>query len=160
MSDERPKTKAELLERIRAGRARLEAVVAKLDETALEKADADGWAIKDHLAHLADWSERAAAGIQGRPAYEGLKLDKSAMDLSEDEVNARLQARSHSRPAAELLADFRRANDHILQLITDLPDSKLFGPGADERLLGNIIGNTYEHDSEHQGWIEERLRKA
>ena len=35
-----------------------------------------------------------------------------------------------------------------------------FGPQADERLLGNIAGNTYEHDSEHRGWIEERLKGA
>ena len=158
MSQQSPTNKAELLQRIRADRARLEKVLAPLDDAALEKPAADGWAIKDHLAHLAAWSQKAAAGIEGRPAYEGLGLDKSAMGLSEEELNARLQARSHSRPAAELVAEFRQANDHILQLISDLPESRLFGPQADERLLGNITGNTYEHDEEHRGWIEERLR--
>jgi hypothetical protein len=160
MTNTEPTNKAELQERIRADRARLERVLAPLDDAALEKAGPDGWAIKDHLAHLAAWSEKAAAAVQGRPAYEGLGLDKSAVGLSEDEINARLQARSHSRPAADLLAEFRQANDHMLQLISDLPESKLFGPQADERLLANITGNTYEHDSEHQGWIEERLRGA
>jgi hypothetical protein len=157
MSEQQPTSKAELLQRIRADRARLEQVLAPLDEAALEKPGPDGWAIKDHLGHLAAWSQKAAADVQGRPAYEGLGLDKSAVVLSEEEINARLQALSHSRPAAELVAEFRQANAHILQLISDLPESKLFGPQADERLLGNITGNTYEHDEEHRGWIEERL---
>jgi hypothetical protein len=160
MTDTDPTNKAQLLQRIRADRARLEHVLARLDEAALEKPGPDGWAIKDHLAHLAAWSEKAAAGIQGRPSYEGLGLDKSAVGLSEEELNARLQERSRARPAAELLAEFRKANDHILQLITDLPEGKLFGGQADERLLGNIKGNTFEHDAEHQGWIEERLKGA
>jgi hypothetical protein len=160
MTENEPSNKAELVQRIRADRARLERVLSNLDDAALEKAGPDGWAIKDHLAHLAAWSQKAAAAVEGRPAYEGLGLDKSAVGLSEEELNARLQARSHGRPAAELLAEFRQANDHILQLISDLPEGKLFGPQADERLLGNITGNTYEHDAEHQGWIEERLRGA
>ena len=158
MSETEPTNKAELAKRIRADRARLEQVLAKLDDAALEKPGPDGWAIKDHLAHLTAWSQKAAAAVEGRPAYEGLGLDKTAVGLSEEELNARLQARSHGRPAGELLAEFRQANDHILQLISDLPEGKLFGPQADERLLGNIKGNTYEHDAEHQGWIEERLR--
>jgi len=160
MSEIEPTNKAELVKRIRADRARLEGVLSKLDDAALEKPGSDGWAIKDHLAHLAAWSQKAAATVEGRPAYEGLGLDKSAVGLSEEELNARLQARSHGRPAAELLAEFRQANDHILQVINDLPEGKLFGPEGDERLLGNIKGNTYEHDAEHQGWIEERLRGA
>ena len=160
MTETQPTNKAELIQRIRADRARLERVLAKLDDAALEKPGPDGWAVKDHLAHLAAWSQKAAAGVEGRPAYEGLGLDKSAVGLSEDEINARLQARSHILPAAQVLAEFRQANDHILQLIGDLPEAKLFGSKADERLLGNITGNTYEHDTEHQGWIEERLKAA
>jgi hypothetical protein len=160
MTETQPTNKAELMQRIRADRARLEQVLATLDDAALEKAGPDGWAIKDHLAHLTAWSQKAAAGVQGRPFYEGLGLDKSAVGLSEDELNARLQARSHGRPAAELLAEFREANDHILQLISDLPETKLFGPEADKKLLANIAGNTYEHDAEHRGWIEERLKGA
>ena len=158
MSDTQPANKSELKARIRADRARLEQVLAPLDEAALENPGPDGWAIKDHLAHLTAWSQRAAAFVEGRPAYEGLGLDQSAMALSEEEINALLQARSHERPVAALLAEFRQANDHILQLIEATPESKLFGPEADERLLGNIIGNTYEHDTEHRGWIEERLK--
>ncbi|MEP7357372.1 MAG: DinB family protein [Anaerolineales bacterium] len=160
MSEPQPTNKAELLQRIQSDRARLEKVLAPLDDAALEKPGKDGWAIKDHLAHLTAWRQRAAAGIQGRPAYEGLGLDQSAEGLSEDELNASIQARSHARPAADLVAEFRQANDHIQQLIRDLPESKLFGPQGDERLLGNISGNTYEHDAEHQGWIEERLKGA
>jgi hypothetical protein len=158
MSNEQPANKAELLQRIRADRARLEKVLASLDDAALEKAGPDGWAIKDHLAHLAAWSQKAVANVQGRPSYEGLGLDQSAVGLSEEDINARIQARSHARPAAELLAEFRRANDNIVKLITDLPESKLFGAEADDRLLGNITGNSYEHDEEHRGWIEERLK--
>jgi len=160
MTDTKPTNKAELMERIRADRARLEQVLATLDDAALEKSGTDGWAIKDHLAHLTAWRQKAAAGVKGRPFYEGLGLEKSAVGWSEDEINARLQARSHGRPAAELLAEFRQANDHILQLIGDLPDEKLFGPEADKKLLANIAGNTYEHDAEHQGWIEKRLKSA
>ena len=154
-----PASQAELLRRIRAGRAALEQTLSPLDEAALEALDSDGWAIKDHLAHLAAWSNRAAAAIQGRSGHAGLGFDKAALDgLSEDEINALIQARSHGRPASGVVAEFRQAHDSICQLIAELPESKLFGPQGDPRLLGLIAGNTYEHDAEHQGWIEERLR--
>jgi uncharacterized protein (TIGR03083 family) len=153
-----PTTKSELLQLIRDSRSRLEQTLARLDEQALEKPGPDGWAIKDHLAHLAAWSRRAQASIDGRPAHEALGLDESDLQgKSEDEINARLQAKSHQRPAAELLAEFRRAHDSILQEVESLPDDSLFGPNANERLLGRISSNTFGHDDDHLPWIEAQI---
>lgn len=153
-----PTTKAELLQRIRDSRARLEGRLTTLDEGMLERPGADGWAIKDHLAHLAAWSRRAQATIDGRPAHEALGLDESDLrDASEDDINARIQARSSTRPAAELLAEFREAHDSMLRQLEALPDDRLFGPHAVERLARHISGNTCYHDDAHLPWIEERI---
>jgi len=44
----------------------------------------------------------------------------------------------------------------LLARIEALPELELFGP--DDRLLGNISGNTYGHDEEHRPWIEAVLQ--
>lgn len=153
-----PATKAELLQRIRESRARLEGTLARLSIEALERPAEDGWAIKDHLAHLSAWSRRAQATIDGRPAHEALGLAESDLQgASEDEINARIQQRSRLRPASELLDEFRDAHDSMLRQLEALPEDRLFGPTAEERLARHISGNTCYHDDAHRTWIEERI---
>ena len=56
-------SKTELMDRITAGYEALERVLRGLDETQIDRTGPDGgWAIKDHLFHLAAW-ERGIAWL-------------------------------------------------------------------------------------------------
>src|SRR5579859_1220897 len=148
-----PKKKAELLERMRSARADLEAILARLDDAALAAPGPEGWAVKDHLAHLAAWQRKVLGNMDGRASHEVLGVPE-AVYTSGDwvAINEYVRAPDKDRSAAEIVAEFRRANGDIARRVTALPEEQLFG--ADDRLLNNISGNTYGHDEEHKPWIE------
>jgi len=148
-----PKNKAELLERMRSARADLEAMLAKLDDAALAAPGPEGWAVKDHLAHLAAWQRKVLGNMDGRASHEVLGVPEAVYTGGDwVAINEYVRAPDKDRPAAEIVAEFRRANGDITRRVTALPEEQLFG--ADDRLLNNISGNTYGHDEEHKPWIE------
>lgn len=160
-----PDTKAALLARIRADRAALEATLARLDEAALTRPAADGWSIKDHLFHIAAWLAKTMAGLQDRPGQDALGVPNTVFDAGDDDsVNVLLQQHGQSRPLAEVLSQFRTTHVDALRFLETLPEARLntpynpADPSDTRRAIDAIAGNTYEHDEEHRGWIEQRLR--
>ena len=160
-----PNDKTALLARIRADRAALEATLARLDEAALTRPGADGWSIKDHLFHISAWLRKTLAVMHGQPGYEALGVPQAMYDGDdEDGINALLQQRSQPLALAEVLADFRASHAEMLALIEAQPAAALAAPfnPADptdpRRVLDALAGNTYEHDEEHRGWIEGRMK--
>ncbi len=165
MTQAKPKDKAALLARISAARAALEQALGRLDESALTQPGPDGWSIKDHLAHLSAWVRETTAVLRGQPGHTALGLDAAVYNGGdEDAVNAALQERSHALPLAEVLADFRATHTAILDYIDAESEERLtqpFSPANPEdhrRVIDAIAGNTYEHDEEHWGWIEQRMK--
>jgi uncharacterized protein (TIGR03083 family) len=148
-----PKTKAELLARIRAARAELERTLAGLDDAALSAPGPEGWAVKDHVAHLAAWGRKVLGNMDGRKSTEVLGVPEEVYQRGDwVEINEFVRAPDKNRPAAEILAEFRQVHSTLLQRIEALPEAELFG--ADDKLRNNIAGNTYGHDDEHRPWIE------
>src|SRR5262245_10750470 len=177
MSDEqaRPRDKSDLLRRIEAGRSELEGAIARLDERqSTEIRDAQGWAVKDHLAHLAAWERSIVFLLQGRPRYEGLGVDKAAYLATDadgfDRVNAVIQRQAAGQTLAATLAAFRAVHQELLATLDGLTDADLFRtyssyapdePGAKTGapIIGWIVGNSYEHYEEHLGWIRALLQR-
>ncbi|MBE7553805.1 MAG: ClbS/DfsB family four-helix bundle protein [Anaerolineales bacterium] len=170
MSEEAlPQTKADLLARMAQGRAALEQALGRLSEAQLTKlGPSGGWAIKDHLAHLAAWERGIATLLQHRPRWAAMGLDEAAIsDYDEEDVNALIYQQNKDRSLAEVLADFHEAHRQMLAALDGLSDAELFKPyayytgeeaGDNTRpIIGWIIGNTYEHYAEHQAWIEAML---
>jgi uncharacterized protein (TIGR03083 family) len=148
-----PKNKTELLERMRTAREALERTLAGLDEAALAEPGPEGWSVKDHLAHLAAWQRKVLGNMDGRAGYEVLGVPEDIYQRGDwVEINEFVRAPDKDRPAAEVLAEFRRVNQVITQRVAGTPDSQLFG--EDDKLLSNISGNTFGHDDEHRPWIE------
>jgi hypothetical protein len=167
MSDQAlPQTKADLLARMAQGRAALEQALGQLSEAQLTATGPNGgWAIKDHLFHLAAWERGIAALLQRRPRWAAMGLDEAAIsNYDEERVNALIYQKNEDRSLVEILADFHEAHRHMLAALDGLSDAELFKPyayftgeaaGSDTRpIIGWIIGNTYEHYAEHQAWIE------
>ena len=167
LSDEAPlpPDKAALLARVRAARAALEAALSRLSDEQLLAPGPDGWAVKDHLIHIAAWERGIAALLRKQPRYAAMELDQETYLRGSETINATLYARHKDEPLAAARERFRAAHEDILDTIGALDDADLFQtyshyqpdePGKDSGapIVGWIAGNTYEHYAEHQGWIE------
>jgi hypothetical protein len=145
----------------------LEDYLGKQEPEALERPGPDGgWSVLDHLVHLAEWRWKILAVIAGHAGHEGLRIDAQTYRSGGlDGVNAILYERNRDRPAAEKLADFRNAHEAVLAAVEQMEAADLqrqydlTDPTDDRILLDGIIGNTYDHDLEHLGWIREQLEK-
>ncbi|HSE95237.1 MAG TPA: maleylpyruvate isomerase N-terminal domain-containing protein [Methylomirabilota bacterium] len=138
-------------------------VVARIDEAwgELERAmaalsehdltgirDRAGWAVKDHLIHLAAWEQALVAGLEGRPRHEALGIDEATLQGDDDTVNAAIFARHRDRPLGEVLAAMRATHAATRARLARAP----LGPGP---ALTDVAGNTWEHYAAHLGWIRE-----
>lgn len=161
-------TKAQLLERIQTGWERLMDVLAGLDDETKERVDpASGWAIRDHLFHLAAWEQGIAYLLTGRSRTEGMGITATqGRNLTMDQINDVVFERGRERSAAEALAASRMAHEEMLNALADLDDADLqrsystfdSQDGDNDRpIIGWIIGDTYEHYEEHLGYISDFL---
>ena len=156
-----PQQKAELLQRIRSSRAALDLLVGRLSERQLAAPGPDGgWAVKDHLTHLAAWEQKTLAMIDGLPGYQGLQVDQATYETSDiDELNAILQQRFKDLSAADVLAEAGRSYQRVLAVAEALSPADLSAPYAagdpdnQRRMIEGIVANTYEHYDEHRDAI-------
>ncbi len=162
-----PKDKAELIERIRRSRSALEATIGRLSDAQLvAPRPPDGWAVKDHLLHIAAWERSLEALLQGRPRYAAMNVDEQTYLRSEDALNALIYRQNKERPLSEALADFEQVHKDLLAVLTDADLLKTYSdyqpdePGEDSGapIIGWIAGNSYEHYAEHQAWVEALAR--
>lgn len=173
MTDETiPQTKAELLARIAEGRAALEQALGRLSEAQLTTPATSGWAIKDHLAHLAAWEAGIAALLQHQPRWAAMGLDEAAISQHKmDDWNEIVYQQNRERSLAEVRHYFAESHRQLVAAVEHLSEEELVKPYAyfeagetskdDTRpIIVRIIGNTYEHYEEHQEWIEAALRES
>jgi hypothetical protein len=164
MTNENEMTKAQLIERIETSWEELQAVLSRLDEAAMRRADsASGWAVTDHLTHLAAWERGIAYLLTHRPRHEGMGISAEQWrDLTMDEINEVVHEAGQGRVAAEALAIFRQSHTEMLDALAELGDADLMrdysaydqdSAPSGRPIIGWIIGNTYDHYEEHLGYI-------
>jgi hypothetical protein len=89
--------KVELVKQIEESRAELEAVVSRSSETQLTHMTDNGWAGKDHLAHLAAWEAGIAALLQKQVRHEAMNVDAETFwHESEEAVNEMIYERNRN----------------------------------------------------------------
>lgn len=154
MDDAMPRDKAELLDRIARGWDELHGALEALSEARLTAPGADGWSIKDHLAHLGAWERSAVAILEGQPRYQVLGVEAAVWQSGDtDQINAQVQARTRARPWAEVLADLRSAHAAMLAALEPRSWVELLVEYDGAPILARIAGNTYEHYAEHLAGI-------
>ncbi len=166
-----PTTKAELLARMARGRADFEAIIANLSDAQLSAPDKDGWAIKDHLVHLAVWELGIAAMLRRQPRYRAMGIEQTEPRGGNfDEPNEKIFQQHHNRALPEVLEYFRMVHLDLIAAINALSDADLQktysyyqpdDPGDDsgEPIVRWIVGNSYGHYAEHAEWIRAMLEK-
>jgi hypothetical protein len=166
MAEARPRDKAELLHRIGQEWDALQDVVADLSEEQLSARAEGQWAVKDHLIHLAEWERiMLRSHLMGLPEYEVLGVAESSIEtLGEDGINTVLQQRHKDRSAASIMLELAEIHEEMLKALDAMPFDELMEQHYEEDpearpVIDWVIGNTYEHYSEHRGWIEELLAR-
>ena len=158
--------KAELLERIHSSYAALVEILQPLSESQMVRPAPSGWAIKDHLVHLAAWELGIAALLQHQPRFAAMQVEEAMeQGKSTDELNELIYQQNTSLSPAEAKQRFGAAHGQMLQALESLSDDDLYRPYADylpvgsqgsrEPVLNWIVGNTFEHFDEHQAYIRE-----
>jgi hypothetical protein len=159
-------TKADLVHEIDDAWSTLTAALDGLTETQMtEVRDAAGWAVKDHLVHIAAWERSVVVFLQGKPRHTGLGIDVHLYRTDdEDAINAAIQRQRQDGTAAAAVAELRAVHAELLHLLAPLHDDDLYQASStyqpadtdelDERpIIGMIYSNTANHFREHQAWI-------
>ncbi len=141
-----------IIERLAGTPARLEEKMKSIDTQKLELKPREIWSIKEEIGHLLDleplWNGRIDDFINGQKALR-------SADLSNQKTH---KANHNSRPAKELLADFRKERKKIVKKITQLEQAVLDKTALHPRLKTpmKVIDLAYfvaEHDDHHLAQI-------
>lgn len=159
-----PTSQDDLIQRINAAWAELQASLSNLTDAQLNSPDEGGWSIKDNIAHLAAWENyMLRTHLEGKPAGEVMGFDQATMEAGETAINAAIQKRSAAQTAAQVLAQARSTHAEVLKVLQTTPFGDLLKPRyADDPekqpMLNWVIGNTYEHYAEHGTNIQKHLK--
>lgn len=155
-------TVANLLRFIEQGWNDLHAYLDTLSDQQLAiPTDAAGWTVKDHIIHMAVWEKGVCTLLQGKPRHEGMGLDEDTWNSHFDVINAVIQQQHQHMPLDEVLQTFKHGHEQLVEKVAALADDDLlrpyryFDPAStiDSPIIDRIVGNTFEHYSEHKPWI-------
>lgn len=166
--DYRSATIEEFFKRLNAGRSELWAFIDSLTPEQLSaKRDTGGWAIKDHLIHLAMWEKGMTALMSYQPRYAAMGLDEAWVFNEHphfDVMNDVIFKQHKDKSADEVLAVLRDEQAAFSRVMSEKTTADLFKtyshfqphePGDDDGspILGRLVGNSFGHYAEHLPWI-------
>jgi uncharacterized damage-inducible protein DinB len=135
----------DLLRRYRESRAKLLEAIESLTDEQMSEPSLDGWAVKDHLAHIALWDDIRADDVERISA--GFESAWKMTDDQNDAHNATGYELRRSMSAAQARWELETSRRKLLDAITAATPAALdptrYG-GADLRS---------DHEDEHAGWI-------
>ncbi len=129
-------------------------------------ADAAGWTVKDHIAHLAAWERSIDVLLNHQPRHLGLGIDEALyLQHDIDAINAAIFEQHHHRSLDDARCLLTSSHQQLLTTIDTLTDADLQRPysyylpnepGDDDGspIIGRIRGNTTEHYREHLPWMK------
>ena len=162
-----PSNMDELHNRIEKEWTELMDVIKHLDEDEATMRYANGWSIKDNLAHISAWEQYLCDHHLGNvPPYEALGMDaESFAKADEDGVNDSLFQKNKDLPLSQVQIELHHTHQTMLSVLEQLSFATLMKP-RDENdpeagsLLRWVIGNTYEHYKEHRLSIERLIKEC
>jgi hypothetical protein len=158
------------LEPIEKAWSQLNVLVDSLGPGGLTRTAADGWAVKDHLIHIAAWEQSLIALLSSADRRAAMGVGPEPQDT--DAINAAVW-KLHSRKTAEAaLAYFRDTHAALIKLLGTMSDADLqltynhYQPNDprdtndDRPVVDWVGGNTYEHYAEHITWINQLIESS
>ena len=158
MSDETPANKEQLLQLIETSWNRINALVDSIPEEKLAALGPDGWAVKDHLAHMGSWERIAVASVKGEPEEAAAGVEPWVGEWDTDRFNDLLYRTWAAKSPQEARRYFEQSHHEMKELIGQMDDAALRADLPNEPgrpAVDKIAGNTYAHYDEHREWIEQ-----
>lgn len=150
-----------LLERIDASWNELSGLTAQLGPDGLMLTAPDGWAVTDHLAHVAAWEHSLLALVESRDRLSAMGIHKPSEGT--EAINQALWKMHQGETPEQALGYFRATHAQLMAALGKLSDADLqkpyshYQPSDPEEkrpVIGWVADNTYEHYAEHIGWIK------
>jgi hypothetical protein len=135
-----------LLELYRQTRADLLAVLDGLTEAQLTEPTLDGWAVTDHLLHLAWWDDIRAVEVERISAGHASSFQMT--DAQDEDFNLLGYALRRGMPTAQAQWELARSRQRLLDALEAATPR-----GLDSSLYG-AAGLASGHEAEHTGWIK------
>lgn len=148
-----------VVEPIEKGWRQLDALVESLGPHGLTIRGADGWAVKDHLAHIAAWEHSLIGLLDGRNRLEAMGVPGASDET--DAINAAVWSLHRDKSPDEVLAYSRQTHALLIQVLSSLSDADLQlpynhfqphdprDPDDNRPVVDWVAGDTYEHYAEH-----------
>lgn len=135
----------DLLRHYRESRAKLLEAIDGLTDEQMSDPSLDGWAVKDHLAHLALWDDIRAAEVERISA--GFESAWKMTEKQDDDHNATGYELRRSMSAAQAKWELDQSRQRLLDAITAAP------PEALDTTRYGAAGIRSQHEDQHSGWI-------
>ena len=159
-------TATEVIAKIDSGWDELDTLARGLDEEGLSLHRApDGWAVKDHLVHLAAWEHWLLALFEHRDKLAAMGAASAGRDI--DAINDAVYTNHRDDSVSEALDYCRDAHSRLMDMLRkqstedfERPYKAFFDPGAEsdeQPVLVAVAANTYDHYAEHVQWIKEQI---
>lgn len=154
-----------LIQRMQATRAELMTIIESLPNEALTlHPNADGWTVKDVLAHLGRWEGELVTLLW--QLLQGQKLDCVLVQdpLPVDELNRKWHEADRDRPLARILSDLAAVRRQTEMRLAEFTGEDLEREDLEPELRGialwhRVAANTFEHDEEHLVDLRRRAGK-
>jgi hypothetical protein len=152
-------TATTILARFESAWGDLDKTVAGLSERELTAIrDPAGWAVKDHLMHLAVWDCALLGQLDGRPRHQALGLDPSTEGSEDwDAMNAAIFTATRDRSLADVQEALRATQAAMRAHLAALASGG--GATGAEGYLNAAPGYA-DHYDEHHGWIRELVGRS
>jgi Protein of unknown function (DUF1706) len=159
-----------VVEPIKKSRRELEGLIDSLGPAGLSLTGADGWAVKDHLIHVAAWEHSLLALLQGADIHQAMGIGPDVDEL--DAINAAVWSMHRDKTPEEALEYFHQTHALLMKHLNAMSDADLQLPynhyqpneprdPADNRpALEWVAGDTYQHYAEHTDWIRQLVNDS
>jgi hypothetical protein len=155
--------KGELLAALQTEHEAMERAIMSLapEQMAADGALANGWSVKDLLAHIAAWEAEMVSALFHAVHGRTPSLGRALQDI--DAWNAERHAENAGRPLDRVLADWRGVRHALMQRVKGWAEEELgsevsWHPG--HSLVDLIKENSYGHEAEHRGDLEAYCRRV
>ncbi|MFZ6028338.1 MAG: ClbS/DfsB family four-helix bundle protein [Chloroflexota bacterium] len=150
-----PKTKGRVITRLNTERRRLEKNLAVLAPEQISQPDAVGkYAIKDVLAHLAEWESFMPDWVEAARRGE----DVQEPDWKKiDDLNEHIYQNHKGQSLDEVLAYFRNTHRAFMAMAEAMPEDEMLTPGRYAFLGGGAIWDWLNAYAAHDLWGKKHI---
>lgn len=125
------------------------------DEQRTELQNADGWTVKDHLAHLVAWKRTVVPFLDRQPRHTALDVSEEVWKSGYDAINAIVYDRWKDVPFDQVKRELIEIQGVLVSRFDTLTDEEWRSHFGGTSLVDGMEHRSWGHDEDHLGYILE-----